>query len=145
MPNRNNVPLMNIIERPINRLGEGHGEYRCRYYCNNEKKTKYIAYQYGARTTSDEAYDKVKIKRDEIIKILEEEVAIHRKEREERLANKSPPQKRGRKPLPPEIKEQRKRERLERQKARPRVEKIVTVRDMEGNIIQATLVVRNKQ
>jgi len=133
MPNKSNVPLMNILDRNIPRRGEGFGEWRCRYYCNNDKKTKYISYQYGARTTSDEAYEKVKIKRDELIKILENDLIERKKQKEIEIANKPPLKKRGRKPLPPEVREER--------KPKPKVQKIITVRDLDGNILQATIVV----
>jgi len=98
MPNKGNIPMMNILARPVARRGEGVGEWRCRYYCNTDKKTKYIAYQYGKQFTSEEAYQKVLNKKEKIIKLLEEEVEIRNEIKKQKLLNKPPPKKRGRKP-----------------------------------------------
>jgi hypothetical protein len=130
MPNKSNVPLLNIIDRVVPRRGAGCGEWRCRYYCNTDKKVKYIAYQYGGQFNSEEAYDKVKTKRDKLLTILENEVTERKRIKAEKLLNKPPPQKRGRKPLPPELK---------KKKPIPRIKKLEVVRDPEGSILEATI------
>ncbi len=122
MPNKGNLPVMNILDRPIPRRGDGVGEWRCRYWCNTDKKTKYIAYQYGKRFTSEEAFNKVLEKKNKLIKILEEDLIIRKEQRVEanrqKILNKPPPQKRGRK---------------------PKVKKITPIRDESGNITNATI------
>jgi len=120
MPNKGNIPLMNIVDRPVLRRGDGVGEWRCRYYCNKDKKSKYIAYQYGKNFTSDEAYQKVLNKKEEIIKLLEDDLKIRKEEKRQKLENKPPPQKRGRK---------------------PKVKEITTVRDEDGKIVNATITI----
>jgi len=124
MPNKGNVPVMNILDRPVARRGEGVGEWRCRYWCNNDKKTKYIAYQYGKRFTSEEAFNKVLDKKNKLIKILEKDLIIRKENRLEanrqKILNKPPPRKRGRK---------------------PKLKEITTIRDDSGKIINATITI----
>jgi hypothetical protein len=107
MPNKGGEPLMNILDRAVARRGEGVGEWRCRYWCNNDKKTKYIAYQYGKRFTSEEAFNKVLDKKNKLIKIIQRDFIIRKEQKEEadrlKILNKPPPQKRGRKPKVKEI------------------------------------------
>ena len=67
MPNKGNLPLMNIFDRNVPRKGDGCGEFRCRYYDKENKKYIHIGYQYGKKIKKDDAYDKCKIKRDKII------------------------------------------------------------------------------
>ena len=64
MPNKGQLPLMNILDRAVPRKGDGFGEWRCRYYDKQNKRYIYIAYQYGKTVTKEQAYDKCKLKRD---------------------------------------------------------------------------------